>query len=363
MKRKILANFLPGFHEDASNNSWWYMGFTEWDNVKNAKPLFNGHDQPRVPKMGYYDLTNFEKINEQAELAKENGISGFIIYNYWYSGKKVLQRPLDVLLEHKEINIEFAICWANHDWTRSWTNRSGALDTLIKQEYEIDDNCYNHAKYLSIIFKDYRYIKINNKPILQIYDINNSNKKYISSLKKILLDEFNIEILIIQTLKSKIEIKQDISDILIYFQPSHNLIQKNSSISKVIKATNALPNLLKKYLYRLYDLLPSRPIELDYNKVCESICNEYKNKKDNSILSIFVDFDNTPRYKKRARFFSNFSLETFSKTLENVLENESFGGLYVINAWNEWGEGMYLEPDNTYEFEKLKVIKKIISKF
>lgn len=85
MKKRILANYLPGFHEDNSNNKWWYKGFTEWDNVKNARPLFTGHIQPRKPDLGYYDLNNWETINEQAKLAKEYGISGFIIYNYWYS--------------------------------------------------------------------------------------------------------------------------------------------------------------------------------------------------------------------------------------------------------------------------------------
>jgi hypothetical protein len=95
----------------------------------------------------------------------------------------------------------------------------------------------------------------------------------------------------------------------------------------------------------------------------DAINLEYKNKKENSILSIFIDFDNTPRYKKRARYFYNFDLNKFEESLVQMLSKDSFGDIYVINAWNEWGEGMFLEPDQTYGFKKLEIIKRTISNF
>lgn len=110
-------------------------------------------------------------------------------------------------------------------------------------------------------------------------------------------------------------------------------------------------------------MLPSKPIKLDYEAVCESICSKYKNNLDDSILSFFIDFDNTPRYNKRARYFSNFSFEIFKNTLNTILSNDSFENIYVINTWNEWGEGMYLEPDLHTGFLKLQIIKETLSKY
>jgi hypothetical protein len=357
---KILANYLPGFHCDNLNSEWWGDGFTEWDNVKNSEKLFPKHNQPRNPSLGYLDLSKIESLKLQCSIAKNYGISGFVIYNYWYNGKKILHQPLDLLYENSNIDIEYYLCWGNHDWTRSWTNRSGALDTLIKQEYNLGNDCLEHAKYLSKYFMDDRYIKIDNKPVFQVYDLNEENKCYLFYLKKILYDKYKINIFLLQTIKNPKESKIDISDSEIYFQPSFNLKQKSSLLSILIKATNSLPFSIKKVFYQIYDKLPSRPVQLNYDAVCNAIVSEYENKRVNSILSMFIDFDNTPRYKSRARYFYNFSLDKFQDTFKKILAIESYSNIYVINAWNEWGEGMYLEPDDTYDYKKLECIKKLL---
>ena len=104
---KVLALNLPQFHEVAENNEWWGKGFTEWTNVKKAKPLYKGHVQPMVPLEGYYDLSKVEAINHQAELAKAYGVYGFVYFHYWYEGRKMLEKPCEILLYNKQININY----------------------------------------------------------------------------------------------------------------------------------------------------------------------------------------------------------------------------------------------------------------
>lgn len=109
MKTKIIAMYLPQYHETEDNNRWWGQGFTDWTSVKTSEPLFEGHRQPRVPQnANYYDLSEVENIKWQAKLAKKYGVYGFGIYHYWFSTEKqTLTKPAELLLEHKEIDMPF----------------------------------------------------------------------------------------------------------------------------------------------------------------------------------------------------------------------------------------------------------------
>ena len=134
-KVKILANYLPQFHQTPENDAWWGEGYTDWTAVKASKPLFNGHTQPRVPlDNDYYDLSNADSIRKQALLAHEYGISGFAIYHYWFSSKqKLLTKPAELLLEQKDLPIEYLFIWDNNTWKRTWSNVKGAV-TMASSE-------------------------------------------------------------------------------------------------------------------------------------------------------------------------------------------------------------------------------------
>ncbi|MGO5292977.1 glycoside hydrolase family 99-like domain-containing protein [Porcincola sp. LCP21S3_C12] len=136
---KTIAFYLPQFHETPENNKWWGKGFTEWTNMKKAKPLFEGHYQPRVPlNKNYYDLSNPNTIRWQAELAKENGIYGFCLYHYWFNGKLLLQKPVELLRDNKDIDIHYCLCWANENWTNGWV--SDKANILIEHNFN-DRSC------------------------------------------------------------------------------------------------------------------------------------------------------------------------------------------------------------------------------
>ena len=164
---KKFAFYLPQFHEIPENNEWWGEGFTEWVNVKKAKPLFTGHAQPKVPmNNNYYSLDSKETLAWQADIANKYCVDGMIFYHYYFEGKKLLEKQCEILLEQKEIPMIFFFCWANHSWYRSW---DGTKELLIEQTYGDINDWEKHFQYLLPFFKDKRYEKRNNKPLFMIY--------------------------------------------------------------------------------------------------------------------------------------------------------------------------------------------------
>ncbi len=173
---KIIAFYLPQFHTIPENDDFWGKGFTEWTNVRNAKPLYEGHHQPVVPLNNhYYDLSDVSTMEWQADIARKYGVYGFCIYHYWIEGRKLLEKPLEQLLEHPEIPMRYCISWANHHWTDSW---AGTKKMLIAQTYGGKEDWDAHFDYFLPFFKDSRYITEDEKPLLLIFnpeDIPNRN--------------------------------------------------------------------------------------------------------------------------------------------------------------------------------------------
>ena len=162
---KVIAFYLPQFHTIPENDEWWGKGFTEWTNVKAAKPLFEGHVQPRIPlNNNYYNLLDDEVMEWQVELARQYGVYGFCFYHYWFDGHMLLEKPMENMLNSDKINFPYCICWANENWTNAWT-ANGDVKTLIKQTYGDREEWERHFSYLLDFFKDKNYIKENNKPL------------------------------------------------------------------------------------------------------------------------------------------------------------------------------------------------------
>ena len=164
---KIIAFYLPQFHNIPENDEWWGDGFTEWTNVRKAKPYFEGHNQPEIPlNKYYYNLLDDNVKLWQAKLAKDYGVYGFCYYHYWFNGKMLLEKPMEQMLKNKEINQHFCICWANEPWTKAWVNET---KVLIPQKYGHEKEWKEHFDYLLPFFRDDRYIKHRGRPLMVIY--------------------------------------------------------------------------------------------------------------------------------------------------------------------------------------------------
>ena len=339
---KVIALYLPQFHSIKENDNWWGKGFTEWVNVKKSIPLFKCHHQPRIPGdklnyLGYYELINPNIIKKQVELAKSHGIYGFGIYYYWFSGKRLLEKPLDIFLSNIDIYFKFLLIWANEDWTRRWNGYEGSI--LIKQEYKEND-IYDFIKDIKKYIIDKRYIKVNDKPVIGLYE-----PKKIPNLSNTILNWRN---------KAK-EIGFD--DIYIIaclnnyrFEEMKNLKLFNGVYE--FSPRDSLQNSVKPYLLYMNTLYKN----IDYINTNNSF-PLYRGS--------MLEFDNSIRKKKEYAIYENYSPEQFYMNNKKIIEwtrarYNKDNRFIFINAWNEWGEGTYLEPDEKFGYASINSLSKAL---
>ncbi len=360
---KILAFYLPQFHEIPENNKWWGKGFTDWVNVKKAKPLFKGHYQPRKPlNNNYYDLSDVNVMKWQANLAKEYGIYGFCYYHYWFNGKLLLEKPLENMLKDKEVNIPFCLAWGNESWTRTWDGLGN--NVLIHQSYGGKKEWAEHFEYLIKFFLDERYIKINNKPMFLIY-----RTEHIPNIDE-MIDFWNelstkygfngIYLVEMLTGFQKTVFAKN-SSAVVEFEPNYTL-------GLYSKFNKYKPKYTFYYLYNEYLRIKLKsPVKIvSYDIVWKMILNR-KNKKfrdRKTFLGAYIGWDNTPRKEYRGSVHINSTPENFGKYFSKLLKKaDKLNSEFIfINAWNEWAEGTYLEPDEKYGYKFLEEIKRKLNK-
>lgn len=359
---KVLALYLPQFHTFPENDEWWGTGYTEWTAVKKAEPLFKGHIQPRVPlDEKYYDLVKdgVETLKWQAELARKYGIYGFSIYQYWFEGKQLMEKPMEILLEHPEIDINYCVCWANETWTRTWYGLEN--EVLMEQTYGDLEAWEKHFKYLLKFFKDSRYIKIDNKPLLQIYrtfDIQKLAQMRMYFDKRAKQEGFEGIYLVSGKTAGIQDSRKEIIDGYYYFEPGYSL--KHGITSGQIRKYNmsvAFNTFINK-ITKGEKLERKIPIEWIYDAI---VSREYK---ENEIPGIIARWDNTPRRSYKGLMYTGASPDRFKEALEKLSEKVKGreNDFVIVNAMNEWGEGAMLEPDEEEEYGYLTAIKEVVDK-
>ncbi|MBP4140522.1 glycoside hydrolase family 99-like domain-containing protein [Flavobacterium sp. P4023] len=362
-KIQFLAYYLPQYHPIPENDLWWGKGFTEWTNVAKAKPLFKGHNQPILPgELGFYDLRVSEVQEQQAQLAQEYGIDGFIYYQYWFgNGKMLLEKPAEAMLKNKNISFPFCFCWANETWKGIWHGLDNNK-VLIEQTYQGEQGYRDYFDYLLPFFKDERYIKIDNKPMFHVYKFDD-----IPDID-LFLEVFNRLAKIngfdgVWFVATHANPKTVMSNPEIYGQVGVDVFnamryeqsfkfRSGTFFGKVERKVN------KKFHF---SLVKWNPFILDYGIAIEKLKVNFIHKK--YIACVFPNWDNSARIGKKAMIFKNATPENWGKhlkmTLKEVKNNQENPPFVVIKSWNEWAEGNHLEPDANFAREWLEVINKI----
>lgn len=371
---KIIPLYLPQFHTIPENDEWWGKGFTEWVNVRDAKPLFEGHNQPRVPlNNNYYDLSDIETLKWQCRIAKEYGIYGFCMYHYWFNGHLLLEKPMEMLLAHPEIDIKYCISWANHDWTDAWKASNRQPKVLIAHNFDDEKDWVDHFNYLLPFFKDPRYMTENNKPLMVIYipNIIRKLKKMLDVWSQMARDNgFDGLTFIYQSAASSFDNSWDHSlfDYGVEMNPGYVGLanrQKNSSFfPKLMKYSHEI----KRFLHIRRSLLPQKKItevsKADYDYTWQRILELRPiSNSPKMIPCAFTDWDNTPRHKERGYLFQGVSPDKFKSYFKQLIDNTKKyydTDMIFVFAWNEWAEGGYLEPDEKNGFAFLEAIKECI---
>lgn len=331
---RSFAFYLPQFHPVAENNYGHRPGFTEWDNVIRAKPLFKGHYQPRLPgELGYYDLRSSDVLEEQLSLARNHGLSGFCFYYYYFHGKKLLYKPIQNYLK-SGIDAPFLFLWANENWTRRWDG--GDNEVLISQGHSNEDDLA-FIRELLPTFSDPRYVKIDGKPVLLVYkshlfpDILKSTEAWrfeasrhgFPDLFLVTADDWRPD---------------PVHPRELGFDASYEI--PSNIIPDDVLATGI-------ETLELRDDFTGRIV--DYRKFASFHMGrpfpDYKRFR-----TVMAPWDNTPRYASRAIVHINSDNDAFRNWLGAALLDTSRRyapeeQLLFVHSWNEWCEGTYLEPD------------------
>ena len=346
---RTIAFYLPQYHPIPENDLWWGKGFTEWTNVTRAQQNFVGHNQPRYPAdLGYYDLRVPEVMEQQAALARKYGISGFCYYYYSFDGRRLLDHPLERLLQTGKPDFPFCLCWANENWTRRWDGRDE--DVLLGQSYS-EDHLRETAMDLARYMRAGSYIRINGKPIVLVYRVKELPEPAhaMAVWRNVFREEGIGEVCIAMVESFELSPNPEPPeaygcDITVEF-PAHGMVHD---------APMDVESLNPEWSGAVHD----------YRELAGAFMRRVE-PGFKRLRSVLVGWDNTPRHSSRSLVLENATPGAFQAWLEWTLRRtmeQNFGDerIVFINAWNEWGEGSYLEPDRRYGHAYLQAVSNAI---
>lgn len=356
----VSTFYLPQFHPIPENDAWWGKGFTEWRGTVAATPMFAGHAQPLLPTdLGYYDLRATEVMGDQAALARTHGIDAFCVYHYWFDGKRVLETPLDKLLEHPEIDFPFYLCWANESWRRNWDGLSGTV--LLEQTYKdgfeqalVDDS----LKYM----RDPRYMRPDGtRPRFVIYrpedmpDPAGSVARMRAAWQAAGIGEVELGAVCFH-IGGDNPVQDDLFDFWIEMPP-HGIVTMDDYVFGGPEGNKLGRDVRGGFKGLVYD----------YNKVIEnSVSKSYVNDLPaNTICGVMPSWDNSARRGFDAHMAYGANPARFGVWLDRMMLHRvgtSYRRELFVNAWNEWAEKAVMEPNSIYGDMALRTLSAKLGK-
>mgnify|MGYP005932787963 FL=1 len=363
---KIIAMYLPQFHCIPENDKFWGKGFTDWVTVKKARPLFKGHHQPVIPlNNNYYDLSVKENVAWQAKLAREHGIYGFGIYHYWFNNEQnILTKPAEIIRDNEEIDINYFFAWDNANWKRSWSNVHGnawspMADNVVKDHkgqailipYILgrESDWEYHYKELRSYFLDKRYIKKENRPVFVILQYSAEIAEMCAYWNCLAKKDGYDGMCFIFKYNQNLNFRED--DLIFNYEP---ICHGWTDLSISVRIRNKLHRILRGH---------KGLKEYDYDTIWRKILVEARNSKANIYHGAFVSYDDTPRRGYKGVLVNGSTPEKFKSYLFELMKISEVQGkdFIFLTAWNEWGEGACLEPDNILKYKYLEAILEIVS--
>lgn len=328
---RLIAFYLPQFYPIPENNEWWGVGFTEWTNVAKAKPMFREHYQPHIPAdLGFYDLRVPETRIAQAEMAKEYGIEAFCYYHYWFAGKRLLERPLDEVLESGEPTFPFCLCWANQTWSGIWHGDPNRV--LIEQTYPGYDDHKKHFYTLLRAFTDRRYVTVDGKPLFLIY-----RPQEIPEIKNI--TDFWREMAVKSGLINLFMVGFSWNAL---WNPYENgfdasITDRRPQIRGWVSKRKPI-----KWLIQQFQVKMREPTIYSYEEILPKLIQE-NNSGMEDYPCLIPNWDNTPRSRENGLVLHGSTPELFGihlkKALNSVKDLPREHRIVFIKSWNEWAEG------------------------
>lgn len=384
-RARLIAYYLPQYHPIPENDRWWGKGFTEWNNVRAAKPLFPGHYQPHIPaELGYYDLRNSDIRAAQAEMARAAGIEGFCYWHYWFgNGRRLLEKPVEAILASGQPDYPFCLGWANHSWTRKTWSVKGLSDTsmLMEQLYPGKEDHIRHFHTLLPAFEDKRYICVDGKPVMSVFEpfAIPEVERFLALWRKLASDNGLPGIHFVgcarsmSTGLSSLSVRRPVQALSVllgnssrssapYYQSVLDLGFDAVNSRGMTRAELKVNGVAKKGLLRLLNERFSGVV-VDTYEYAEIIKHLFSDEDvwETVYPTLIPNWDRSPRSGKKALVWHNSTPELFGESVDEALElvsaKRDSRKLIFIRSWNEWGEGNHLEPDVEHGMGYLNVLR------
>ena len=377
MSTEVFAIYFPSWHPDAHYAKWYGEGFSEWALVKNNTPLFEGHRQPKEPLWGFFDESEPEWMEKQIDLAADHGLTGFIFDWFWYEGEKFLERALDDGFLHSanRNRLKFSLMWANHTWG-VWPAMSGSQgmsgnenqsgQTLLPMRHSAADFEAVIEHCCDRYFNQPNYWRVGGLPAFTLYDLD------------ILIRQLGSQEAAADCLRRAKAVAERRGFGGLHLVANIGCCDDNEYCCGWGRVAWARKlgfdavfayNIVRSASYKT---LPDSMPVYDYSEFMASHQLCWGNIERGGLPhypSVTLGLDVSPRWHRGVTFPMDFKKlhyepvainntpEKFGELLAAALERAKAGAV-VVNAWNEWTEGMYLLPERQHGDAYLKALLK-----